>query len=161
MRTLLLPLAEGSIFTSSFYGMGSSSQDVLGYFLMISSTSFTLSGLKCSSTFSDGVIREETGGQERATVVDSRTARSLRMLLINILLNGAEVKFKIDSGADVNVMSHKQYLTLDPVQELKQSKAQLDGVGGEVKQLGSFQTEIEHKGQKYCVEMFVVDHDLA
>ena len=54
----------------------------LGYFLMISSNYFTLSGLKCSSTFSDGVNREETGGQERGTVVDSRTARSLRMLLI-------------------------------------------------------------------------------
>ena len=47
--------------------------------------------------------------------------------IINILLNGAEVKFKIDSGADVNVMSHKQYLTLDPAPELKQSKTQLDG----------------------------------
>ena len=91
---------EGSIFTSSFDGMGSSSQDVLGYFLMISSTSVTLSGLKCSSTFSDGVNREETGGQERGTAVDSRTARSLRMLLIfatkksqhlsaNILLDSA------------------------------------------------------------------------
>ena len=56
--------------------------------------------MKCSSTFSDGVNREETGGQERGTVVDSRTARSLRMLLIfvtkksqnlsaNILLDSA------------------------------------------------------------------------
>ena len=78
---------------------------------------------------------------------------------VNILVNGSRVNFKIDSGADVNVMSKKQYLSLNPLPELKQNRAKLDGVGGQLKNLGYFQTEVEYRNQKYCVDMFVVDHD--
>ena len=43
---LMVGSTDGCIFTSNFNGMGSSSRDVLGYLLIISSTSFTLSALK-------------------------------------------------------------------------------------------------------------------
>ena len=78
---------------------------------------------------------------------------------VNILVNGSKVNFKIDSVADVNVMSKKQYLSLNPLPELKQNIAKLEGVGSQLKNLGYFQTEVDYRNQKYCVDMFVVDHD--
>ena len=71
------------------------------------------------------------------------------------LVNGSKVNFKIDSAADVNVMSKKQYLSLNPLPELKQNKAKLDGVGGQLKNLGYFQTEVEYRNQKYCVDILL------
>ena len=78
---------------------------------------------------------------------------------VDILLNGVKMNFKIDSGADVNVISHEKYLSLNPLPVLKHSEAKLDGVGGQLKNLGYFQSKIEHKNKKCYADMFVLDHN--
>ena len=79
---------------------------------MRSATSFTLSGLKCASIFSDGCNREETGVQELRTVVDSRTESSTSMFQIFVTKKSLNLSANIflDSAVGNNTPNNTSWM---------------------------------------------------
>ena len=72
--------------------------------------------------------------------------------------NSAE-SFKIDTGADVSIMSHDRYIRLKPRPELKQVKTTLSSPGGPVKCQGQFIAETQFNSKKFLFRILVVkDH---
>ena len=69
---------------------------------------------------------------------------------------GKRVKFKIDTGADITVMSEATYrgLTLKP--KLQPSKSTLYSPGGKIDCKGQFVAETTHKGTKYTFRVYVI-----
>ena len=59
---------------------------------------------------------------------------------VNIKVCGRDMNFKIDTGADVNVISKKSYLKLKNRPQLQDTKAILQGPGSRLKVLGQFET---------------------
>ncbi|XP_024117381.1 uncharacterized protein K02A2.6, partial [Oryzias melastigma] len=66
------------------------------------------------------------------------------------------VQFKIDTGADVNVINEGTFHTLDKVKVLKPSDLPLDSPGGELSCLGCFDAAVCYKGKSYTSRMYVV-----
>ena len=55
------------------------------------------------------------------------------------------IKFKVDSGADVNVLSLQQYQQMSPKPVLQPASRQLSSVGGTLKVVGVFKGTIKYK----------------
>ena len=72
-------------------------------------------------------------------------------------MQGQHLSFKIDTGADVSVMSTAEFQKLSPRPELQHSSTRLTSPGGTMKCQGQFTTEVTHKGQPYSLHVFVID----
>jgi hypothetical protein len=79
---------------------------------------------------------------------------------ITLRCNGSDVPFRIDTGADVSIISMKQYKKLNDHPKLCASNNVLSSPGGEVVYSGQFIARIEHDGTKYHHRVFVVN-DIA
>lgn len=66
------------------------------------------------------------------------------------------MEFKIDTGADVTVISEKTFHTLTPERRLKPPDIPLDSPGGELLCLGCFDATIKHQGRDYVFTAYVV-----
>ncbi len=69
------------------------------------------------------------------------------------------VEFKIDTGADVNIISEDTFNTLTPVRELDPPDIPLDSPGGELQCLGMFKATVSHKDKSYPLTAYVVRGD--
>ncbi len=78
--------------------------------------------------------------------------------LVRLKVNDNYQSFKIDSGADVTVMSVENYAKMRPKPYLKTNKVRLQGVSGNVKHVGYFEAEIRHKDKNYKETIYVVNH---
>ena len=75
-------------------------------------------------------------------------------------INGRDVKFKIDTGADASIISRKTFLSLKEKPALHAAhNVQLHSPGGKLKIIGQFNTDTVFKDQKYSFRIFVVDTD--
>ncbi|KAJ8714926.1 hypothetical protein PYW08_004907 [Mythimna loreyi] len=75
------------------------------------------------------------------------------------MINGCELKFKIDTGADVNVLPCKflEYIKLDR-KDLLACNLKLRGYsGGDIKVIGKCNLKLFHKGQPYVTEFIIAD----
>ena len=72
---------------------------------------------------------------------------------------GQMTAFKIDSGADVCVISKAEFSRLNPKPRLKPSRATLKGPGGKIKYEGEFEVTIQHEKANYQGRCFVVHSD--
>ena len=70
-----------------------------------------------------------------------------------------KAKFKIDTGADVSVISLQQFNLLSPKPRLKKSTAILRGPGGIISNEGEFEAHASHKDQSHRFRCFVVKGD--
>ena len=68
---------------------------------------------------------------------------------VELDVNGNPVKWKLDSGADVSVMSQEMFKKMRERRELKPISMELSSLGGAVKPLGKFNAKTEFKGTKY------------
>ena len=75
---------------------------------------------------------------------------------VNLDICGRKTNFKIDTGADVSVISANVHSQLRPPPSLSKSKATLKGPGGVINTLGEFTTKVSHKDVSYPVRCFVV-----
>ena len=66
------------------------------------------------------------------------------------------VSFKIDTGADVCIMSEETFKNLSQVTELHPSKAVLCSPGGRLNCIGQFTANVWHKNKKYSFRVYVV-----
>lgn len=67
----------------------------------------------------------------------------------DLQINGVTVQFRIDTGADITVISENTYLSLPQRHFLKNTKALFTSPGGKLVCKGKFQTDCVKKGQKY------------
>ena len=67
------------------------------------------------------------------------------------------MQFKIDTGADISIISTSTYQALPQRPKLKPSNAVLSSPGGELKCKGYFPVEISLKHKQYCVDIYVIE----
>ena len=70
------------------------------------------------------------------------------------------VDFKIDSGADVSVMSYSRYLSMKPRPVLSDVKANLSSPGGPLNCKGRFIARTQVKGTRYNFRVLVVGNEV-
>ena len=76
---------------------------------------------------------------------------------VTLQVSGTPVQFKIDTGADVTVMTRASFNRLLHPPSLSQSTIKLKGAGGEILDVeGEFTAPIEHKGQFYELRAVVI-----
>ena len=75
---------------------------------------------------------------------------------MNLTINQKVVNFKIDSGADVTVITESTYNSLPNRPKLELTKAGLCSPGGQVECKGEFTTKVELKGNCYTIKIFVI-----
>jgi transposase InsO family protein len=66
------------------------------------------------------------------------------------------VSFKIDTGADVCIMSEETFKSLSQVTKLHPAKAMLCSPGGQLNCIGQFTANVWHKDKKYSFRVYVV-----
>ena len=67
------------------------------------------------------------------------------------------LNFKIDTGADVSVISKAVFESIKPEQKLQHSKVTLRSAGTKLNCLGQFLARVDLSGKTYKVKMFVVE----
>ena len=75
---------------------------------------------------------------------------------IGLVIVGREVSFKIDTGADVSVISKKEWNKMSPRPKIHASSAKLDSPGGPVQNLGQFIAHTDRKGKHISFRVFVL-----
>lgn len=73
------------------------------------------------------------------------------------LNNHNKVAFKIDTGADVSVLSSKTFDNMNPKPELQHSNSTLRSPGGIAKCLGKFSSKVKLEDNQFVVEFYVID----
>ena len=76
---------------------------------------------------------------------------------VNLEINQRDVKFKIDSGADVTLMTIDTYQKLQPIPELTPTKAVLNSVSGTIECKGTFRTQTLVRGKLYKFKVYVAN----
>ena len=77
---------------------------------------------------------------------------------VDLTINDKQtVRFKIDTGADVTLMSRKTYESLAQKPILDHSPISLSSVNAEINVLGSFMMHVNHNGNTYDVVTYVAD----
>ena len=71
-------------------------------------------------------------------------------------LNNTAVKFKIDTDADITVISENTYLAFPTRRQLMPAKSTLNSTGGKLNVKGRFLAHTVYKGQTYYFHVFVV-----
>ena len=75
----------------------------------------------------------------------------------DVKIAGIQTTFKIDTGADVSIMTTSTYNKLKPRPELEKSGITLRSPGGIVQCLGKTQLDFEVKGSSYPVTVYVTN----
>lgn len=76
---------------------------------------------------------------------------------VNLEMCGTSVKFKIDSGADVTVISSAVWKSLKTRPKLEHTCTTLDSAGGSLKVNGKFQCSVKHKGSEFSFPVIVIE----
>ena len=74
-------------------------------------------------------------------------------------VNNESMKFKLDSGADVSIISENEYQNMRPKPKLKHADVKLNGVSANIDLCGYFDAEIRHSNDVTCrVNIYVARH---
>ena len=79
--------------------------------------------------------------------------------MVNLDLNHNIIPFKIDTGADVTVISKTTYMTMKNKPHLVKSKPSLYSLSGQIKSEGSFKGTFIHKDCKYSSVVHFVNYN--
>lgn len=86
----------------------------------------------------------------------SKTDEPREQWSVELLVGSTPVEFKIDTGADVSVISEYTYHSLIPKCPLEPSIIPLDSPGGELQCLGKTQSTVTYKGKSHPLTAYVV-----
>ncbi|XP_014676826.1 PREDICTED: uncharacterized protein K02A2.6-like [Priapulus caudatus] len=106
----------------------------------------------------DAVTSQDTSEGEESFflgTIDCHEEEEAWYVPLNIC--GSTVKFKIDTGADVTVISHTIWRSMKSRPHLMHNKVKLNSPGGQLKVLGAFTAVINHKGKVYTFRVVVID----
>ena len=65
-------------------------------------------------------------------------------------VNNESMKFKLDSGADVSIISENEYQNMRPKPKLKHTDVKLNGVSANIDLCGYFDAEIRRSNDVMC-----------
>ena len=99
-----------------------------------------------------GMVEENTNKDRVASVEGSRN----KEWTVSVEVGQNQVSFKVDSGADVNVLSLQQYEQMVQKPDLLPTSRQLSSVGGALEVLGVFSAAIKYKQVSLENEHFYV-----
>ena len=75
---------------------------------------------------------------------------------IELRINNKLIDFKIDTGADITIISEEMFESLPSRPKLEPSNVVLSSPGGRLNCKGQFATQINHKGESYQIMIFVI-----
>ncbi|KAK0146758.1 hypothetical protein N1851_013875 [Merluccius polli] len=75
---------------------------------------------------------------------------------VKLLVGSTPVEFKIDTGADVNIIREETYHSLRPKTPLEPADIALDSPGGELQCIGQFQSTVAYKGKTHPLTAYVI-----
>ena len=76
---------------------------------------------------------------------------------VNLTLNSKSIPLKIDTGADVSVISSQTYNEMNPKPKLKKPDVTLKSPGGIAKCKGRFTSVVEFNGTQHEIEFYIVE----
>lgn len=76
--------------------------------------------------------------------------------MVQLLIGANPVKFKIDKGAEVNIVAEETFSKLVLAKALEPANVTLDSPGGKLACLGQFRATAVYKGQSYPFSSYVV-----
>ena len=88
-----------------------------------------------------------------------QTAKYIPQWDTTINICGMPTRFKIDTGADVSVLSSASFIKLNQRPKLTKTNATLRSPGGIVNCWGYFTTTVTVKGEQFNLQIFVIDSD--
>ena len=77
--------------------------------------------------------------------------------LVSLDIYGTKVAFKVDTGADVTVVSEETFQSLQQRPKLSPVQKKLEGVGGQIKVVGMFECSTMIKGKEFVLPIYVVN----
>lgn len=86
----------------------------------------------------------------------TRTSEADKPWKVKLTVFGTDVDFKIDTGADVSVLTEETWRTLSRHVLLSAVTTNLNSVGGRLECLGSFQTPVSWRSKRYMLRLYVV-----
>ena len=76
--------------------------------------------------------------------------------VVKLSMQNVDVRLKVDSGADVNVLAQHQYRKLPRPPTLRPADRKLISVGSVLQVLGQFETDVSYKGKTLSNEKFYI-----
>lgn len=101
-------------------------------------------------------VQETEGDEYFLGTVTQERAQDKSPWTVTLKVNSTPVKFKIDCGADVSVMTRSQYNKLATRPKLREDRSTLRGVGGKLRSDGVFSTTVSLKDHQYNFDIHVV-----
>uniref|UniRef100_A0A3B1ITQ0 Gypsy retrotransposon integrase-like protein 1 n=1 Tax=Astyanax mexicanus TaxID=7994 RepID=A0A3B1ITQ0_ASTMX len=86
----------------------------------------------------------------------SKAEGSSEQWTVKLLVGSTPVDFKIDTGADVSIISEETYHSLFPKRPLETAKIPLDSPGGELECIGQVQSTVTYKGETHPLTAYVI-----
>lgn len=80
---------------------------------------------------------------------------------VDVEVDGHPMMFKVDTGADVNVIPYEQYSQMPTKPQLEQCFSKVQSVGGPLKVCGVFRGEINFRGKVVTENFFVIETSMT
>ena len=77
--------------------------------------------------------------------------------MIDVMIQGRPMTFKVDTGADVNVITHDHFKQMTNMPPLKRCAPRVTSVGGALEVCGVFRGEMSYKDKVMMDDFFVVE----
>ncbi|KAK7107196.1 hypothetical protein V1264_015153 [Littorina saxatilis] len=99
---------------------------------------------------------EENGEQQEEFLLDAVVTEKSEPWMITLRIKDTDVRFKIDTGADISIMSEQAFKKLKKQPKLKKSAAVLTSPGGRLTVRGEFYAQTNYKENHYKFKVVVV-----
>ncbi len=97
----------------------------------------------CKTKLVHEVMREERQSDSFYLGSVQQMGKSTETWIVNLTIGNTPVAFKIDTGADVTIMSEQTFQNLQKKQELYKANVTLNSPGGQLKCMGQFRSHIK------------------
>ncbi|KAK9519969.1 hypothetical protein VZT92_022659 [Zoarces viviparus] len=111
----------------------------------------------CRSRKAVSEVTEQTEQQQPYFLgAVNKSGGSPEQWAVDLLVGSTPVDFKIDTGADVNIIREETYHSLIPKKPLEPADIPLDSPGGELQCIGQIQSTVTYKGKTYPFTAYVI-----
>ncbi|XP_005092519.1 uncharacterized protein K02A2.6-like [Aplysia californica] len=104
-----------------------------------------------------GAVDKDSDSSVVTDVNFSEVSEPPRPVTLN--LGGRATSFKIDTGANVSIMSKADYNRLSPRPKLKTTSAVLRSPGGVIRSVGEFIATTQHNNRNFAFRVFILNND--
>ena len=111
---------------------------------------------KAQDELHEDATDSDTESESRTYTLDAVDSKENRPWTVNLKIKDTNVTFKIDTGADVSIISERTFHSLKRKPLLKKSKAILTSPGGRLQVKGEFWAQTSLKGRSYKFRIIVV-----